>query len=184
VAATKPPTLASRVAGLLPLASGNLLRRPTPAPSSTPMSKIGVPAAPIDRNRAQVPQPAAQTGKGDLRQAAYVYFTKVPAVGAATPVLYSADRLWAKVTVTLETAGPVAVGFNSSLTPLTSGKGILLTTDAPVTFDVAKGNKLYIQAAGVNRVNVQVQSYPWLEQITGLLMNLVNTVLGAMGVTP
>lgn len=170
---TKPKSLGAHVAAVARLATGNLATRP-PVVSQTPMDKIGVPPGAQNPFKAQVQEPAAETGKGALRQSATTYFTSVPQVGQATPELYSADRLWSKVTVTLETAGPVAVGFSSNLSPITSGKGILLTTDDPVTFNVAKGNKLYIQSTSVNRVKVQVESYPWLEQITGSLVGLLN----------
>ena len=179
---TKPKSLGAHVAAVARLATGNLATRP-PVASQTPMDKIGVPAGPQNPYQAQVQQPAAETGKGALRQSATTYFTSVPAIGSPTPELYSADRLWSKVTVTLETAGPVAVGFSSNLSPITSGKGILLTTNEPVTFNVAKGNKLYIQSSSVNRVKLQVESFPWLEQITGALINIMNTIKAALGVS-
>ena len=56
--------------------------------------------------------------------------------------------------LTLENAGPVAVGTMSAITPVLSGKGELLETDVPRTFYIAKGTRLYIAATGVNRVKL------------------------------
>lgn len=174
MAAPKPP-FAARTRALLELATGNRTIAPRTA-VATPQSKIGVPAGPIDRSQASVPDPVAKSGGGDIRASATTYFTKVgPAVE-----LYSGDRRWARVTVTLETAGPVAVGFVTNLTPVTSGKGVLLDTDVPMVFDIAKGNKLYIAATAVNRVKLQIQPYPWMEQITGLILDLGKMIASAL----
>lgn len=134
-----------------------------PPPKS--QSKIGPVKGITDRNVAK-PQPIAeQTGAGDIRTSITTYFTKAPQPGGETPVLYNGDRNWARVTVMLETAGPVVVGNASSLLPVLSGKGQLLTTNIPVTFTIAKGTRLYIQSTGVNRVRLEVAPVPWLEQI-------------------
>lgn len=142
------------------------MKIPTTHPNR--QSKIG--PTTIDRNTAQQPVPAASTGQAERRIKIYTYFTTVPAPGEQTPVLYNGDRAWAKVTLTLETAGPVAVGEQASLAPVLSGQGQLLQTGVPMTFNVAKGDRLYILATAVNRVKVTVEAYPWLETITGLIM--------------
>lgn len=165
-----PKTLlaAARSSALRTLASSKLFNAP---PSKAPQSKIGMPPGPLNRNQAQAPEPVAKSGGGDIRLSATTYFTKAPAPGAEPSILYSGDRMWARVIVTLETAGPVAVGFVSGLSPVTSGNGILLTTGVPVTFDIAKGNRLYIAATSVNRVKVQIQPLPWMEQIAGTIVD-------------
>jgi hypothetical protein len=138
-------------------------------------SKIG----PISTNRtvATVQTPAVQSGQSEYRYQANTYITKVPVTGEPPQIIYNGDRLWARVTLTLETAGPVAVGENQQLTPVLSGKGQLLQTGVATTFNIGKGNKLYVAATTVNRIKVLVEAVPWLETITGLL----TSVLGSMG---
>jgi len=113
-----------------------------------------------------VPTPAAQ-GPGDNRTQIYTYLTKLPTDGASD-ILYNGDRLWAKITLTLQTAGPVAVGQQSNLRPVLGGQGTLLTPGVPYVVTIGKGTRLYIAANTVNRVAVQVEPFPWLENITGL----------------
>lgn len=135
-----------------------------PAPPASATSKIG--HVSTDRTTASVPQPAAQ-GPGDSRTQLFTYLTKAPTDGQAA-ILYNGDRMWAKVTLTLQTAGPVAIGQQSSLLPVLGGQGILLTTDLPYEVIVAKGTRLYIAANGINRVATKIEPFPWLENITGL----------------
>ncbi len=122
--------------------------------------------APVSTNPsiAQVRAPAATTGQAENRIEVSTYLTKA----GGTFVLYNADRMWAKVTLTLKTAGPVSVGQHANLTPVLSGRGQLLQTGVPTPFNVAKSSKLYIAATGVNPIGVVIESYPWLETITGL----------------
>lgn len=122
---------------------------------------------------------APSDGPGNSRTQISTYFTKAPQIGEPTPVLYPGDRLWARVTLTLETAGPVAVGTMSQISPVLSGRGELLETDVPMYFDIAKGTKLYIAATGVNRVKFKVEAFPWLEQITGLIRALFGRLTGS-----
>lgn len=138
-------------------------------------SKVG----PVSTNPsvATVQTPAVQSGQSEYRYEANTYFTKVPVVGEPPQIIYNGDRLWARITLTLETAGPVAVGQNQQLTPVLSGKGQLLQTNVPTVFNVGKGNKIYVAATTVNRIKVCVEAIPWLETITGLL----NSVLGSLG---
>lgn len=120
----------------------------------------------MDRNVAQVRAPADTTGQAENKIQIDTYLTK-PSAGSQ--VLYNGDRMWAKVTLTLTTAGPVAVGEKSSIVPVLSGKGQLLPPGVPVVFNVAKGNRIYIASDTLNRVNVVIEAYPFLETITGLL---------------
>jgi hypothetical protein len=131
------------------------------------ISKIA--AASTDRVIAQAPTPAITTGAAETATFIDTYFTKVPVVGQPTEIVYNGDRLWARVTLTLETAGPVAIGNMASITPVLSGKGQLLETDVPVAMFIAKGTKLYIAAAGINRIKRVIEGVPWLETATGLL---------------
>lgn len=125
-----------------------------------------------------MPSEKIGTGQDQNRVDLFTYFTKPPVVGQPTPVLYEANRLWTDVTLTLETAGPVAVGIRSQITPVLSGRGVLLPTGVPVTLRIAKGNRIYIAATAVNRVKVLLQPVPWLEQITSLLGSAVSRLGG------
>jgi hypothetical protein len=147
----------------------------TPRPQAPQPSKIG--PVSLDRNKAQSPKPSDTTGTSEDRIRLSTYFTKII---PATDILYTGDRMWAKVTLTLETAGPVAVGDAADLTPVLSGKGQLLETNVPTAFDVAKGNKLYIAATSINRVKVEIAPYPWLETITGLASSIVIAIRGTV----
>jgi hypothetical protein len=125
-----------------------------------------------DRNIAQVASPAATTGQSQMRIKASTYFT----VPGDAQILYDGSRIWVRVTITLRTAGPVVVGETAQIVPVTSGQGILLVTNQPVVFDLAKSNKLFIAANGLNRVEYLVQPLPWLEEITGTLSTAAGTV--------
>lgn len=92
----------------------------------------------------------------------FTYFTKASSAAAQ---LYTGDRPWAQVTVTLETAGPVAVAFKQNFVPVLSGKGTLIKTGQPKTFTVPKGKVLWIASTSVNRVSVTVEPFAWFEQM-------------------
>ena len=76
----------------------------------------------MDRTTAQVRAPAATTGQSENKIQIRTYLT----TPGPSVVLYNGDRMWARLTLTLETAGPVAVGEQSAIVPVTSGKGQLL----------------------------------------------------------
>ena len=145
------------------------------APPPVRTSKLGLMST--DRTRATAPQPADTTGNSEYRIKISTFLT----AGSATQILYNGDRIWARVTLTLETAGPVAVGEQSSITPVLSGKGQLIETGVPVSFNIAKGNQLYIAATGVNRVKVTIEALPWLETITGLVASVVRAISSMTG---
>lgn len=154
---------------------------PIYAPRSTKTgggSKIG--PVSLDRNVAQGDQPASTPGDSDNRTFIDTFFTKVPVAGEGTQIVYNGDRIWARVTLTLETAGPVAVGNQAGIAPVLSGKGQLLETDVPVTFNIAKGTRLYVAAAGINRVKRVIEPIPWLETITGLVGGVLTAVGGVI----
>lgn len=150
------------------------LRSKAAAGSKIGMTKLG------DRAVATAQPPSTSVGQGSNRSQIYTYFTKVPVAGEATPILYNGDRLWARVTLTLETAGPVAVGTASQITPVLSGRGQLLETGLPLVFDIAKGVKLYIASTSVNRVKVSIQPLPWLEQLTALVTSVFTQLGGKL----
>jgi hypothetical protein len=131
----------------------------------------------MDRTVAQAPSPSTEVGTGENRIQVSTFFT---AAGGATQILYPADRIWTRVTLILETAGPVAVGQSSNLRPVLSGIGQLLQTGVPTTFNVAKNNKLYIAANSVNRVTVIIEPYAWLETITALSSKIMSLLGGVM----
>lgn len=133
-----------------------------------PASKIGMTSL-GDRAIATAPAPSASVGQGANRSQINTYFTRP----GETLQLYSGDRLWARVTLTLETAGPVAVGNAQNIQPVLSGKGQLLETGVPLSFDIAKGTRLYIAATAVNRVKISIQPLPWMEQIVAIGMQVV-----------
>lgn len=92
----------------------------------------------------------------------FTYFTE--ATGASA-LLYSAED-WVRIELALETAGPVAVSTRESVTPVLSGKGILLEPDGePIKFVMPRGNRLFIAAESINRVKVIIEPIPWLQQL-------------------
>lgn len=147
--------------------------------STPPASMRGRP----NRSIATAPMPSAGQTSAQTGTDASTYFTKA---SGESELLVKADRLWATVTLTLESAGPVAVGFKSSITPVLSGKGILLQTNEPRKFVIAKGATggagLYIASTSVNRVSVVVEPLPWMEQITasigGVIAAIMKTIAG------
>jgi hypothetical protein len=122
-----------------------------------------------NRLRAEAHQPGLTVGAAEHRTFVDTYFTQIPVVGQDTPIIYAADRLWVKLTLVLETAGPVAVGNQSGLAPVLSGKGQLLETDVPSTFYLAKGERMFVLATGINRIKRVIEPIPWLETIQGQL---------------
>jgi hypothetical protein len=144
-----------------------------PAGANGAGGKIGYSGATPNRAIATNQQtPQSNQGRGENRTQITTYFTSA-LNGAASPILYSGDRMWAKVTLTLETAGPVAVGNMAELAPVLSGRGQLLETGVPTPFTIAKGTRLYIAATSVNRVKVVIEPLPWLEQITALISGVI-----------
>jgi hypothetical protein len=124
-----------------------------------------------DRTVATAPKPQTDQGRAETRSFIDTYFTKA----TETQIIYNGDRQWARVTLMLETAGPVAIGTSQNIAPALSGKGQLLTTNVPQTFTVAKGSRLFVVSTGVNRVRRTVEAVPWLEQITGLVSALLGS---------
>lgn len=131
-----------------------------------------------DIARGQV-SPSSTQGEAQRQTDIFTYFTKSD---GTTRQLYSGDRLWATVTLTLETAGPVSVGIRENLTPVLGGIGKLLLTGVPYVIPMSRGQRLYIASTSINRVSVQVAAVPWLEQLAGTLTGIASVVSqGASG---
>lgn len=79
-------------------------------------------------------------------------------------LLYSAEN-WVVAKLTLETAGPVAIGTNQEIAPVLSGHGRLLDTGVEYEITLSRGTRLYIVSESINRVAVTIEPIPWLEQI-------------------
>lgn len=131
-----------------------------------PPSKIG--RTSTNRTIGSAPSPSSTIAAAELKTEIYTYFARPPQNGQCA-VLYNADRLQAKVTLQLETSGPVAVGTKQNILPVRSGKGTLLETGEPTFFYLAKGERLYVAATSINRIKVTIEPIPWAEQIVGLL---------------
>lgn len=125
-----------------------------------------IPPVTMDRNVAQVAAPAATLGAGENKTSVSTYLTKA---STTADVIYDGDRQWAQITLTLQTAGPVAVSDKSSIAPVLSGKGQLLQTGVPTKFFIAKGTRLYVLSSSVNRISLAIEPVPWLEMIAALL---------------
>lgn len=150
-----------------PMRPGSMI--PTVAPNA-----MGRP----DRGQASA-SPVGNTGEGEHSSDAYTLITQAGLqADGKTPVLYNGDRRWVKVTLTLQTAGIVVYGTRAQLGDLASGTGDELQTGQPVTITVAKGTRIYYLASAVNRVSVQIEPLPWLEQITAGVGSLVRSVFG------
>ncbi len=81
-------------------------------------------------------------------------YTTVP--DGQTRRLYDA-KLSVKVSMRLDTAGPVAMGTRHDLSPLLSGKGVLLNSEDWTDFELNLGDRLFIIAETVERVQFLIQ---------------------------
>lgn len=124
-------------------------------------------------------KPVSQQQNGNFQTEATTFTT----VAGKISEVFSAVQAWSRVTFTLETAGPVEVSASQTW-KLGAGQGQTLITNQPVPFNIAKGNKLYIQSGAVNRVRVTIEPIPWLEQITGSVMAGTAAIATAVGQIP
>jgi len=134
---------------------------------SGPMAKLG-PNTSTDRTVGSVQAPSATVAGAELHTEISTFFAR-PSTDGQLAVIYNGDRQYAQVILTLETAGPVAVSTKQQVLPVLSGKGQLLETGVPLTFTLAKGNRLWVATSSLNRIKVTVQPLPWMEQFAGLL---------------
>lgn len=109
--------------------------------------------------------PSPDQRSGNYVQQIFTYTTKP----GGTHRLYNGDQQWVKVTLELETAGPVVVGTSQTLTPVLSGKGKSLPTGQAREFILARGNILWIASTSINRVGVVIEQLPWFEQLLGAM---------------
>lgn len=157
----------------------------TPPPRATParpaaaivkpgpgMSKLG-PNVSTNQTQGSVQAPSPTVAGAELTTEMYTFFAR-PVTDGRFVVLYNGDRQYAQVVLTLETAGPVAVATKQQLDPVLSGKGQQLETGVPLSFFIAKGNRIYVAATAISRIKVTIQPLPWLEQFAGLLGLLVS----------
>jgi hypothetical protein len=161
----------------MPSALGMSLRTPLVRPGTA----IGMTPTRPDPVSAQPTTPGAppQPTNVDRNTQTYTYITRATlAEGEGTPVLYNGDRIWAKIILTLETAGPVAVGTLADIGPVLSGKGRLLVTNVPAEFIIAKTSRLYILATAINRVSVTIEPLPWMEQLANAAETLAQAGKG------
>jgi hypothetical protein len=93
----------------------------------------------------------------------YTYFT----TAGETKLLYSAEN-WMKARLILEDAGPVSIGMDQNITPVLSGKGILLTTNVEIEFVISKGDRIFVAAEAINRVKFIIEPLPYV----GLLSSI------------
>lgn len=112
--------------------------------------------------------PTLQTYRTDVS----TYFTEA---SSESKLLYTAEN-WVVVKLTLETAGPVAVGTNADVAPVLSGKGRLLDTGVEYSISVARGTSLYIAAEAINRVSFTVEPIPWAEQLAAEITQVARVV--------
>lgn len=101
----------------------------------------------------------------------YTYFTEA----GETKLLYSAET-WVKARLILEDAGPVAIGTDQNITPVLSGKGIVLPTGVEVEFYISRGDRIFIAAEAVNRVRFIIDPIPFLGSIQMALDAIVNLI--------
>jgi hypothetical protein len=127
---------------------------------------------------AQLPQPKIPSEDqlaGNYKTKTPTFFTKPGEIS----VLHSADTPWVRVSVMLETAGPVAISTAQGFSVF-SGEGILLQTGVERTLTIPKGNRLYITSTTFNRVSYVVEPVPWLEQMMGAVINGLSMVAKTM----
>jgi hypothetical protein len=109
----------------------------------------------------------------------YTFFTKPTGI---TELFYNNnEREWVRVTLQLETAGPVAVGTSQDIGPLGSGKGRNLPTGESIDIILPPSHRLYILAETVDRVGATISPYPWLWQILGTLERVAQMQSGVVG---
>ncbi|HZJ67684.1 MAG TPA: hypothetical protein VFD36_29475 [Kofleriaceae bacterium] len=111
-----------------------------------------------------------------FRTAINTYFTRA---NGQTETLYSAEN-WVRIKLVLETAGPVAIGTDSNLEPVLSGRGRLLDTDEEFEAFLPKGTRLYIISETVNRVGVTIEPVPWMEQLSSEIVDVQSGLQAAI----
>ena len=160
----------------MPKFSGPTPGRPQPqsmmAKPGSPMSKLG-PNVSTNQTKGSVQAPSPTIAGAELTTEMYTFFAR-PVTDGRFVVLYNGDRQAAEVILTLETAGPVAVATKQQLDPVLSGKGQQLETGVPLSFNISKGNRIYVAATSISRIKVTIQPVLWQEMIAGMMISLLN----------
>jgi len=107
----------------------------------------------------------------DNRADLYAVFTKAE----GTSLLVSVPQ-WTKLTLRLETAGPVAVGTREQLDPVGSGKGRLLPTNEDVVVIIGPNTRFFYASTGFHRISVHIEAIPWLQSIFEAIKGLAKIV--------
>lgn len=141
-------------------------------PSIAPNTKIPPGSSPTERGGRLSPPGDNSAGVTNRTNHTEIY-TLFTIVGQQ--LFYSAEN-WVWVTLTLETAGPVAVSTRADVLPVLSGKGMILATNIPARFLLPKGDRLTIAANAVNRVNVQIEPYPFYDGIIQGMGTIVDAI--------
>lgn len=135
--------------------------------------------------------PQTRETLGPQRTDAFTYITQAD---GQTKQLYSA-LFWCEISLFLETAGPVSVGFRPSLGSVLSGTGILLPSGGPqLSFKMRIGDILYVTSQTVNRVKVSIAPI-LLQETTEILNasvqstpmtigNIIRSILGKPQIAP
>jgi hypothetical protein len=94
-----------------------------------------------------------------------------------TRLLFSPPT-WCRVRITLETAGPVAVGTSQDLGAVLSGQGVQLTTDIELTWDLDREDRLFWVAESINRVKFSIESIAYGDEYAKSLHEIRDAELG------
>lgn len=106
---------------------------------------------------------------------AFVFITRV----AQTLLAFSPrNDEWIRVTATLRSAGPVVGGYSANMLPVSSGAGRSLTTNQPVEFVLAPGQRFYLASNGIDLVDLQIDALPWAENIVQLIGKVAGVAPG------
>ena len=133
-------------------------------------------ASRVASKTASIAIPNARGGEArtfqNYRTEVSTYFTQP---SSEQQLMYSAEN-WVRFKVTLETAGPVAIGTSEQIAPVLSGKGRLLDTGTEYEIYLARGSRIYVASESVNRLSVTIEPIPWMEQLSGEIVNVAQTV--------
>ena len=84
---------------------------------------------------------------------------------------------WTLISLQLDTAGPVTVGFLAELQPLASGRGVYLS-DKPRYMLVGPQDHVYTYSDSLNRITMLAHPLPNFMQIIMKLDGILGKLLG------
>ena len=105
-------------------------------------------------------------------------FLTVPTEGTQLLIRSLPDE-WLEIVLRLDTVGPVAIGTSQDILPSTSGKGMLLPANQETRVHLSPDATLFIAAETVNRVGVQINAIPAIEQLLSLIATSGRTTQAA-----